>query len=51
MEKYQADYTNTFRQLTIDDLDGQSIFETNEFDSWYKKWKKRLLNKKNLKKK
>lgn len=49
MEKYQADYTNTFRQLTIDDLDGQSIFETNEFDSWYKKWKKRLVKQKESK--
>lgn len=49
MEKYQADYTNTFRQLTIDKLDGQSMFDTTEFESWYKKWKKKLNKQKESK--
>lgn len=51
MEKYKADYTNTFRELTIGELDGQSLFNTNEFKSWYEKWILRLNKQKESKEK
>ncbi len=43
MEKYKADYTNTFRSLTIDSLtvdkpDGMDIFHSAEFSDWREKW-------------
>lgn len=42
MEKNGADYTNTFRALTLERLEGMSIFSTEEFSHWYKKWQERL---------
>lgn len=42
MEKYKADYTNTFRALTLNQLEGQKIFATDEFTAWYDKWRTRL---------
>ncbi|BFK82278.1 YdiU family protein [Clostridium baratii] len=42
MQKYKADYTNTFRALTIDDLNGSEIFNSEEFKEWYKMWQERL---------
>lgn len=42
MQKYKADYTNTFRALTIDDLNGLEIFNSEEFKEWYKMWQERL---------
>ncbi|MCH5584328.1 YdiU family protein [Shimazuella sp. AN120528] len=42
MEKYRADYTNTFRALTFDNIEGQALFETVEFTAWYAKWHERL---------
>lgn len=42
MQKYKADYTNTFRALTIDDLNGSEIFDSEEFKEWYKMWQERL---------
>jgi len=44
MEESKADYTNTFRSLTLDVLKGMDIFETAEFTKWYDKWTKRLSN-------
>lgn len=41
MKKYRADYTNTFRALTINTL-GNILFEASEFSNWYGKWQKRL---------
>lgn len=43
MQKYKADYTNTFRALTIDDLNGLEIFNSEEFKEWYEMWQERLL--------
>lgn len=43
MERYKADYTNTFRNLTIDKFDGMDLFSTTEFSTWRDKWEKRLL--------
>jgi uncharacterized protein YdiU (UPF0061 family) len=42
MQKYQADYTNTFRALTYDILEDSPLFGTTEFDQWYQLWQARL---------
>ena len=42
MHKYGADYTNTFRNLTLDKKDDIIMFETTEFSNWFDKWKERL---------
>lgn len=42
MQKYKADYTNTFRSLTLDDLNDSEIFNSKEFKEWYKIWQERL---------
>lgn len=42
MNKYDADYTNTFRNLTLDKKDDIAMFTTSEFSSWYSKWQERL---------
>lgn len=42
MQKYGADYTNTFRALTFDKLEGEVIFGTTEFIEWHELWKTRL---------
>lgn len=42
MHEYGADYTNTFRALTLDDLSGIPMFDTEKFSEWHKLWQKRL---------
>lgn len=42
MEKYSADYTNTFRALTFDKLRDTEFFSTEEFTQWNKRWQTRL---------
>jgi len=42
MEKYHADYTNTFRALTFDKLIDTALFEAPEFTEWHKRWEARL---------
>lgn len=42
MEKYKADYTNTFRELTIGKFSNMDIYTSSEFISWNEKWKERL---------
>ncbi|MGG2015596.1 protein adenylyltransferase SelO [Bacillus sp. S10(2024)] len=42
MLKYQADYTNTFRALTVDKLENMALFETAEFAQWHERWQERL---------
>ena len=42
MYKYKADYTNTFRNLTLDKKDTNELFTSYEFADWYNKWKERL---------
>ncbi|GAE29608.1 protein adenylyltransferase SelO [Halalkalibacter hemicellulosilyticus] len=44
METHEADYTNTFRALTLDQLDDEALFETDSFQAWHKQWKERLAN-------
>lgn len=42
MEKYAADYTNTFRALTIGRLHDAELFEQAEFSQWHEVWQDRL---------
>lgn len=42
MQKYCADYTNTFRALTFDRPEETVLFGTTEFTQWYERWKARL---------
>lgn len=42
MQESKADYTNTFRDLTLDDLDGASVAKHTDWDEWYSRWQKRL---------
>jgi uncharacterized protein YdiU (UPF0061 family) len=49
MQKYKADYTNTFRALTLKrnfsnlkNLEDTTLFATAEFISWAKRWQERL---------
>lgn len=46
MQKYHADYTNTFRALTFDKPEDTVLFGTTEFSKWYEQWKNRLLRQK-----
>ncbi|MGH0507851.1 protein adenylyltransferase SelO [Bacillus paranthracis] len=42
MEKFKADYTNTFRSLTLNTLENTPLFDSPEFKEWYKLWQSRL---------
>ncbi|TCO79220.1 protein adenylyltransferase SelO [Marinisporobacter balticus] len=42
MQKYRADYTNTFRALTFNNLEDTVLFGTAEFAQWHEVWKARL---------
>ena len=42
MQEYHADYTNTFRALTVDKRKDSSMFKTVEFEQWYVQWQARL---------
>ena len=42
MQKYNADYTNTFRALTFNKLEGTPMFNKEEFNKWYERWQERL---------
>jgi len=42
MKKYGADYTNTFRALTLDKPQDIVLFGTREFTQWHKGWQARL---------
>jgi len=43
MQKYGADYTNTFRVLTSGKIEDNILFGKEEFDKWYKRWQERLM--------
>lgn len=49
MEKYKADYTNTFRSLTLNELENLEIFKSEEFKEWNDLWKSRLSRQKESK--
>ncbi len=42
MEKYEADFSNTFIALTYDQLSNMELFESEEFAQWHKRWQARL---------
>jgi uncharacterized protein YdiU (UPF0061 family) len=42
MQKYSADYTNTFRALTFDKHEDTVLFGTTEFAQWHELWQARL---------
>ncbi len=42
MKQYEADYTNTFVHLTIEEPSEELLFKTAEFSEWTARWKKRL---------
>ena len=41
MQQYKADYTNTFRELTIGQLSPSQLFSSEAFHQWYQLWQKR----------
>ncbi|MRZ81364.1 YdiU family protein [Paeniclostridium sordellii] len=42
MDKYKEDFTNTFRNLTLNEFDDKEMYKSEEFKNWYKLWKERL---------
>jgi serine/tyrosine/threonine adenylyltransferase len=42
MEKHRADYTNTFRALTLDNRNESDLFSSAEFSQWQERWQSRL---------
>jgi serine/tyrosine/threonine adenylyltransferase len=42
MQKYHADYTNTFRALTLELTEETVLFGTPEFTQWFERWQARL---------
>lgn len=42
MTKYKADYTHTFRSLTLGERQGMVLFQSREFSQWERKWRDRL---------
>lgn len=42
MSKNKADYTNTFRALTLDEGDKTDLFKEEEFRQWHQAWQARL---------
>ncbi|WP_184320440.1 protein adenylyltransferase SelO [Geobacillus subterraneus] len=42
MEQYRADYTNTFRALTLGEYTGMALFDASEFREWHERWQTRL---------
>ena len=42
MQQYQADYTNTFRSLTLDKKDDMDLFSKPDFHHWNDRWQARL---------
>lgn len=42
MKKYRADFTNTFRALTLNELDDTVLYGMEEFNQWHTRWQNRL---------
>ena len=42
MEKNKADFTNTFRALTMNKVEDTGMVGKEEFDRWYERWQQRL---------
>ena len=43
MQKYRADYTSCFRRLMLQPLPTDTLFQGDEFSTWYTHWQARLL--------
>jgi len=42
MQQFQADYTNTFRSLTLHKRDDMALFSSPDFQQWNERWQTRL---------
>ncbi|TVX93711.1 protein adenylyltransferase SelO [Paenibacillus agilis] len=42
MKKYDADYTNTFRALTLEQPEATALFGSAEYAEWHERWQARL---------
>ena len=42
MQQFQADYTNTFRSLTLDQKNDMDLFSSTDFHHWNDRWQTRL---------
>ncbi|HEY4553461.1 MAG TPA: YdiU family protein [Bacillaceae bacterium] len=42
MKDHRADFTNTFRALTLNTRENSSLFGSEEFSAWEEKWKARM---------
>lgn len=42
MGKFQSDFTNSFRALTLGEFCGTDLFDSKEFRQWIEKWESRL---------
>lgn len=42
MQKYRADYTNTFKALSLERPADTALYGKEEFEAWYKQWQERL---------
>jgi uncharacterized protein YdiU (UPF0061 family) len=42
MHRFGADYTNTFRDLTLDSLPEGTMYQSRDFKEWYDRWQARL---------
>ncbi len=42
MQRHEADFTNTFRALTLGKLEGSSLFDAEDFSKWHEKWQERV---------
>ncbi|MBG9449583.1 hypothetical protein ABE67_09715 [Cytobacillus firmus] len=49
MQKSEADYTNTFRALTLGDLENTVLGNDQEFAGWHGQWQERLTRQKETK--
>ncbi|MBB6633029.1 protein adenylyltransferase SelO [Cohnella thailandensis] len=41
MQEHQADYTNTFRALTLNERENSPLAGIAEFDAWHRRWEER----------
>ncbi|MXQ49689.1 YdiU family protein [Salinicoccus hispanicus] len=42
MHQYKADFTKTFRMLSLDALEDMPLYATEAFKNWYERWQERL---------
>ncbi|WP_100397860.1 protein adenylyltransferase SelO [Bacillus sp. FJAT-44742] len=42
MQRHEADFTNTFRALTLGKLEGIGLFDSEDFSKWHEKWQERV---------